>query len=118
MLPFGETVTRLRGVSVSDPYSGDTVTDWTSPDELPVPGVAVEPTTEAATQTRNAQTERRQQITTGYRLYCPPAADIAAGDRVRVRGRNHRVVGEPDDWRSPFTGWAPGLVVTLERVEG
>lgn len=39
-------------------------------------------------------------------------------DRCTVRGRQYLVDGEPAVWKNPFTGWQPGLVVTLEAVDG
>lgn len=109
----GETITRLRGTPVADPYSAETVLGWDAPSKLDIDGVGVEPIT-----ARTAPAEARQAVTIGYVLYCPAGADITAADRVRVRGRDHRVTGEPAAWRSPMTGWAPGTVVNVEGVEG
>jgi hypothetical protein len=113
----GETVTRLRPGTTSDPYSGGTVEDWSTPAELAIENVAVEPATVSSTQTRNAVTEARQAISDGFVLYLPPGApELAARDHVRVRGTVQRVVGTPAAWRNPFTGWEPGTVVTTERT--
>jgi hypothetical protein len=115
--PYGETITRLRPGTTSDPYSGGTVEDWTTPAELDIEHVAVEPATVSSTQTRNAVTEARQAVSDGFVLYLPPdAPELAARDRVRVRGTVQRIVGTPADWRSPYTGWNPGRVVTTERT--
>ena len=116
--PHGETVTRLRASSTPDPYSGDDVQDWSAPAELAIPGVAVEPIV-SRTESAVRPAEQRRLVEIDFRIYVPdPAADVTAADRVRVRGHVCRVVGEPAAWRSPFTGWAPGLVVELTTTEG
>lgn len=43
---------------------------------------------------------------------------VSPRDRVTVRGITYEVTGDPADWVNPFTGWAPGGVVSLERVSG
>jgi hypothetical protein len=119
--PYGETVTRLRGQPVADPYSADSLTlDFSTPTELPIDGIAVAPVASAATATesRNALNESRAAIQDGFTLYLPEGGDITSADRVRVRGGIYRVTGQPQDWVSPLTGWHPGLVINVERVIG
>jgi hypothetical protein len=116
--PHGETVTRLRAHPVPDPYSGDTVLSWETPDELPIQGAAVAPVQAAPTESRNAVGETRSAVSSGFTVYLPTGSDVTARDRIRVRGKVYRVAGEPADWRSPWTGWAPGLVIICDRVEG
>ena len=119
--PFGETVTRLRGQRIADPYSADSSTlDFSAPAELPIDGVAVAPLASAATatETRNALDEARAAVMDGFTLYLPEGGDIISADRVRVRGGIYRVTGQPQDWRSPLTGWHPGVVINIERVVG
>lgn len=114
MFAHGETVTRLRGTTTTDPYSGQsTQIDWTTPDSLDIDGCAFNPgeSSEPLQTARNA-------VLTRPEVYAPPESDILAGDRLVVRGDTYEVQGHPQDWRSPFTGWRPGLVVPLERVEG
>lgn len=112
--PHGETVTRLRGTATGDPYSGEnSAVSWTDPDELDIEGCAFNPgvSTEPLQDARNA-------VITRPEVYAPPDADVEAGDRLVVRGDTYEVVGNPQDWRSPFTGWQPGLAIQLELVEG
>lgn len=119
--PYGETVTRLRGTPVTSQYSADSLTlDFTAPAELDIAGVAVAPTASAttATRSRNPLTEGRNAVTDEFNLYLPDGGDITAVDHVRVRGGEYRVTGQPEDWRSPLTGWRPGLVVNVKRVVG
>ena len=111
----GETVTRLRGTPVVDPYSGQpTGLAWVTPAELAIPGVGVEPrpSGEPVADARNA-------TTSGFTLYGIPAGtDITPADRMRVRGVVYDVDGDPATWRNPYTGWAPGYVVQTKRTAG
>lgn len=112
--PRGETVTRLRGTPILDPYSGEpTGLDWATPDQLPIPGCGFNPgqSSEPTQVARNA-------VTTQPEVYAPADSDILAGDRLTVRGKTYDVDGEPAEWVSPFTGWAPGLVIALKLTEG
>lgn len=112
MFPAGETVTRLRAVLVEDRY-GNLVPDWSDPGRLDIPDCAVAP------RTSNEDTEQgRQGVVVGIAVYAPTGADITPQDRMEVRGEVWEVVGEVADWRSPYTGWRPGIVVNLARMEG
>jgi hypothetical protein len=112
--PHGETVTRLRGVALTDPYSGEaTDVDWTTPTSLAIPGCGVadggslEPTQDA----RNA-------ILSDFDVVAPYGVDVQAGDRLVIRGLTCEVSGRPFDWMNPFTGWTPGTVIRAKVVEG
>lgn len=104
-----ETVTRLRGVATTDPYSAtSTALDWTTPSELALTTLAPaepRPSTEPVQDARNA-------VVSGYTLYLPAGSDVAAADRMRVRGVDYPVVGDPADWLGA------GLVVQCSLVEG
>lgn len=108
--PFAsETVVRLRGTAVADPYSGEnTSTDWTTPDEEPITTLAPaepRPSQEPVQNARNA-------VVDGWTLYLPTDADVTSADRMRVRGEVFEVLGTPADWLGA------GLVVQCGRVEG
>jgi uncharacterized Zn-binding protein involved in type VI secretion len=60
----------------------------------------------------------RNPVTSVPQLYCPPGTVVTSRSRVTVRGKLYQVDGDPAEWRSPFTGWEPGVVVTLERTDG
>lgn len=114
----GERVTVLTGVPATnpDPYSGDPVVDWTQPPaETPVDNVLCEPrpSSEPVQDARNS-------VSSGYTLYLqdgmPAGTVITPMNRVRVRGIDYDVLGEPSDWR--LGSWRPGLVVQTERVAG
>lgn len=113
MMPFGETVTVHSADTVTDPYSGEASPSWDNATTRDVDGVAVEPrpSGEPLQDARNA-------VVSGFTLYFEPGYEPTAYDRVTVRGALHQVIGEPADWRSPLTGWHPGVVVQVERVEG
>lgn len=114
MFTKGETVTRQRGTSVVDPYSGEsTDTSWDNPNELLIAGCGFDPggSTEPLEDGRHA-------VITKPTVYAPYDADIASSDRLVVRGVTYEVDGRPAPWQSPFTGWKPGLVVELKAVEG
>lgn len=114
MFPHGETVTRLRATLVEGPYSDEeTEPDWEFPSALAIPGCGFNPgdSSEPVQTARNA-------VITKPEVYAPDGADVLAGDRMVVRGVTYEVAGRPARWISPFTGWAPGLVVQLDLVEG
>lgn len=103
-----ETVTRLRAGTVTDPYSGVAVPDWTTPASADITTLAPaepRPSDEPVQNARNA-------VVSGWTLYLPESADVTAADRVRVRGVVHSVLGAPASWRGA------GLVVQCGLVEG
>lgn len=114
MFAHGEAVTRLRGTpKVGDYSSEETDLDWTLPDVLEIPGCGFNPG-----QSSEPVQDARNSVVTQPEVYAPAGTDVLAGDRLVVRGVTYDVDGTPADWRSPFTGWAPGLVVALKGVEG
>ena len=113
MFAHGETVTVLAAATSEDEY-GNTVESWDVPTEVAVvDGVGVEPRPvgESFTEDRNA-------VTSGFTLYMPDWVEVSALHRIEVRGSVYSVLGEPAVWRSPFTGWAPGVVVQVGRTDG
>lgn len=112
--PYGETVQVLTAGTTTDPYSDeDEAEDWDNPTPVPVSGVAVEPRPSG-----EPLEDARNQVTSGYTLYMPAGTAITTQNRVTVRGETYKVLGEAAEWRSPFTGWEPGIVVQVERTEG
>lgn len=112
--PYGETVTRLRRPTITDSYSDeDEVGDWDDAYELDIDGCAFNPGTSS-----EPLEVARTAVITRPEVYAPAGADVLAGDRLVVRDVTYDVVGNPADYRSPFTGWQPGLVISLEAVDG
>ena len=113
MFAFGEDVVVLDPGASQDDYGND-VEDWSAPVEVAtIRGVGVEPRPagESFTEDRNA-------VTSGFTLYMPAGSSLKATQRVRVRGSVWSVLGSPAEWRNPFTGWEPGVVVQVGRTDG
>lgn len=114
MFTRGETIFRIRAITITDPYSGEeTGKSWDGASETPIANVAVEPrpSTEPVQDARNA-------VVSGFTLYMKTGTDLTPADRVRVRGVVYDIDGEVADWRNPYTGSRPGLVVQTKRVAG
>lgn len=111
-LPYAEPVTILTPGTVTDPYSGETVTDWSISAERDescavAPGGSTEPTIVA-----------RDAIDSDFDLIFGYDPGITAADRVVVRGLTCEVDGHPFAYKSPFTGWEPGTLVRVKVREG
>lgn len=118
MFAYGETAIRLRRLKWSDPYSGvESDRPWDDeghePDALPVEHVAFNPGGSA-----EVSADGRSIITTKPTAYAPVGADVKVGDRLVIRGVAYDVDGNPAEWINPFTGWAAGVAIPLELVEG
>lgn len=113
MFPHGQTVTLLA-------ETRDRLGDVTLTEDGTVTGCAWAPRTTSSSVHGSTEDERsRMQVTTGLTLFAPPGSGITAAHRVRLPdGTVWSVIGDPGAWRSPFTGWAPGDQVELERVTG
>ena len=114
MFAHGETITRLRGTPVTDPYSGEaTGLDWGTPGELVIEGCGV-----ASGGSMEPLTDARNSVESDFDVIAPIGVDVTAADRLVLRGLPCQVQGRPFDWRSPFTGWAPGALIRCKIVEG
>jgi hypothetical protein len=112
--PYGETVTRLRATTVTDPYSGEeTSIDWGDPDGLAIDGCAV-----ADGGSLEPLQDARNAVESDFDVLAPFGSDVLATDRLVVRGLTCEVQGRPFDWHHPMTGWEPGMVVKAKIVEG
>lgn len=90
----GETITVLSAGTKTDPYSGETVEDWSNPTTRDVTTIAPlepRPSSEPVQDARNA-------VISGWTLYLPAGDPITSANRVRVRGVDYPVQGEPADW--------------------
>lgn len=118
MFPHGETVVRLRRLMATDPYSDESAPrawgdEGHEPDALEIEDCAFNPGGSA-----EVSADGRSIVTTNPTVYAPIDADVKAGDRLVVHGVAYDVDGNPAAWRNPFTGWAAGMAVSLELVEG
>lgn len=57
-------------------------------------------------------------VITDRTVVLPHGTAVAPTDQITVLGERYRVEGKPKDDVSPFSGWAPGVVVELVRVTG
>lgn len=105
---FGQTVTIVRGGAVTFPTMGD-LPSTTSTD---VDNCATWPAQS------NELIFGQDTVTWNLELVVPAGTDLLATDQVVISGVTYDVVGQPMDWRSPFTGWAPGRQVHLQTSTG
>ena len=114
MFAHGETVVRLRGTPATDPYSGEASgLAWTTPNTLVIEGCGV-----ASGGSMEPLTDARNAVESDFDVIAPIGVDVTAADRLVIRGLTCQVQGRPFDWRSPFTGWAPGALIRAKIVEG
>jgi len=109
MLGPRETVTRLRGVPVLDPYSGDvTGLEWpdTPIDPLPIEGCLV-----ADGGSLEPLRDARNSVESDFDVIAPTGSDVTAFDRLVIRGLTCQVVGRPFDW-------AKGMTIQAKITEG
>lgn len=113
--PFGESVQILDGAVTSrDTYGNDV---RTFPVKATYTNVPVAPA-DANGAGGNEYTDGRDTVVIGLSVYLPDGAAVAPADRAVVRGETWEVIGDPQAWQSPFTGWRPGIPVALRRVTG
>jgi hypothetical protein len=117
--PFGETVTVLTAGMQTDRYSDDPEPSWdVTSSEVPVDGCALEPRVVGQGGSAEPVFDARNAVASGWTVYMPPDTVVNARNRVRIRGVVYDVLGEPADWRNPFTGSHPGIVIQAVRTEG
>lgn len=107
-----ETVTRLRAPTTTDRYN-NAEPDWDNAAELDIDGCAVAP--------RDAEEDGsggRQAVIHGYNVYAPAGTVVLPTDRLRVRGDDHEVHGEPGVWTDPWTDITQGVEIRTRRVTG
>lgn len=109
VLTAGETVTLLtRSKSGVDADGNDVYTSASTT----VAGCAFDPGGSLEV------VQGRDTVTTTPTVYLPPGTAAHSVDAVTVRGVTYEVDGSPNSPTSPFTGWAPGVVVKLKAVTG
>lgn len=113
-MPHGETITVQRPAGTDrygQPLPGTSHT---------IPGCGWAPRAAATFGARSTEEHfQTAQVSTDRVLYPPYGADIGPQDEVIFGdGTRWQVEGDPSSWRSPLTGHAPGMEVTLRRVSG
>ena len=113
-MEFPSRLTRLRAGRKPDPMNPRrSLPDWEAAERLEVAGFL------DASESSEVSSALRQELVSSVTLYLPGVgADVRRGDRVTDGTRTWSVTGEPDVPLSPFTGWQPYMVLTLEEVRG
>lgn len=111
MYPFGESVIFEARVLGAEDDHGNPIETYAAP--VTVQGCAFDP---GASQ--EVYEPGRNPVTSSPRVFAPAGTVVTARSRVTVRGQVYLVDGDPADWRNPYTGSTPGVVVTLEKVNG
>jgi hypothetical protein len=105
---WGEQAKRVRRTQTGQDSAGRPVYTW---DYALLPyGCAVDP----GGSVEPAEVGRTQVVTTP-KAYFTQFVDLAADDRLVVRGQTWEVVGDPQLWSHPWGGKAGGMVVDLRR---
>jgi hypothetical protein len=105
---FGETVTLGRRFLSGRDGDGNDVYART---DITVTGCGFNPG--GSTE----QVQGQDTVVTVPTLYMPTGTLVLATDTVTVRGQVYEVNGSPNDYSNPLTGWSPGVVVQLRRVD-
>lgn len=104
--PHGVMVT-VRSTTTTDDGLGNTTTETTESSWGPC-AVAPRSAVESADP-------RVAPVVVGLTVY-GPAVELDSDDTLVINGVVYEVDGLPAEWRSPFTGWAPGVEVPVKRV--
>ena len=107
---YGETAVILRAPLGDGPY-GNQERDWENAVRTDSPGWGFAPRSNDENTTAGSPS-----VIVGLSGYGPPGVDVLPTDRMEVRGEVYEVEGEVGEWRSPLTGWEPGVEVALRRV--
>lgn len=110
IFPAGETAVVVRAPLLDGRYGNET-RDWANATRTDSPGWGFAPRASDESTTSDSPA-----VIVGLTGYGPPGVDVLPTDRLEVRGQVYEVEGEVGVWRSPFTGWQPGVEVALRRV--
>lgn len=114
---IGETVYVLQRTQTGADRYGTPVYDWPEPG-VELRGCGVAPLEIGGQDAAEPPDVARNAVVRQFTVYAPAGAPITAADRLKVRGEVYEVIGEPSDWRSPYSRRRPGLVAKVRRVEG
>jgi hypothetical protein len=117
--PYGETVTVLTAATKVDRYSNQGEPSWDlTPTEADIEGCGLEPRVVGEGGSAEPLLDARNAVTSGWTVYMPAGTAVNARNRIRVRGETYDVLGEPQVWKSPLTGWEPGIIIQAVRTGG
>lgn len=114
MLPSfsSDTITRVRpGIQT---VRGQDIPDWSTPPATTkdIAGCSVQPAS-----TSLSEDGRILGIMDGLTVYCPPGADVQAGDHIIFNSETYEINGEPRAWKSA-TGMVSHIQLNLKRYSG
>lgn len=108
--PYAKTVVLSMRVLLPapDPYGNDQYTLQ----PVTLTPVVVWPT--GATE----QMQGQDLSTSGVTALLPAGTDVDAIDKLTIDGKDYEIDGQPASFLSPFSGFTPGVQVSLTRVTG
>lgn len=113
--PNGDTVTILRSGG-RDKY-GDT--SYVESHEIHNVGIHYSDGRKVKSNDDESEVDNRDTFITEITLYCPIGSDILVTDKVELPdGSLCRVARKPLPFKSPLTGWSPGISVNVRLIEG
>lgn len=108
-LPNGQYVTlRHRVVAGQDEYGNDTL----SFTEVQVGPCSIQQTTSGE------QISFTDQVATSVMVFMPYGTNVDYLDAVIIDGVEYEVIGDPEQWVSPFSGHTAPVRVTGQLVKG
>lgn len=108
-LPNGQYVTlRHRVVAGQDEQGNDTL----SFTEVQVGPCSIQQSTSGE------QTTFSDQVTTSVMVFMPSGTDVGYLDAMIIDGDEYEITGDPEKWKSPFSGHTSPVRVTGQLVKG
>ena len=104
--PYGITVTLRSTVTATDDYGNETTVVTES---------AWGPCAVAPRTSSESTDPHSPALIVGQTVYGPEVS-IDSDDVLVIDGEEWQVEGMPGVWRSPFTGWAPGIEVPIKKA--
>lgn len=115
LFKFGATVEIIRAVLVPDRFNPDEgAEDWTTPATAGTyPRTPIAP----STMLDDPKLDQPHNEADRMSVFLPYGIDVKHTDRVRILdgpyAGTYQIDGRPSHWLNPFTGWAPGCVITI-----
>ncbi len=111
--PHGETVTVWRRPA------RDRFGDTSYVEHHEIRGAVLEFGGQDEPNANGVATSNREMARYDATVYVPVGSDVLANDLIElVDGEKYHVIGRPQRPKHPVTGWTPGVIVRLRRIEG